>query len=79
MVGAVRVSSRRPSPAAERQRRYRARLRGERCLAWAEIKYDTVAALIDRGLVTPEDSRDRRKLGTAVASLLERLMRRGAV
>ena len=75
----MRVSSRRPSPAAERQRRYRARLRGERCLAWAEIKYDTVAALIDRGLVTPEDSRDRRKLGTAVASLLERLMRRGAV
>ena len=74
-----RLPNRRPSPAAERQRRYRARLRGERCLAWAEIKYDTVGTLIDRGLVTPEDSRDRRKLGDAVASLLERLMRRGSI
>ncbi len=73
------MSGRRASPAAERQRRYRARLRGDRCLAWAELKYDCIAAMIDRGLVTPEDSRDRRKLGAAVASLLERLMRRGAV
>ncbi len=73
------MSGRRASPAAERQRRYRARLWGDRCLAWAVVKYDCFAAMIDRGLVTPEDSRDRRKLGAAVASLLERLMRRGAV
>ena len=67
------------SDAAERQARYRARLRGDRCLAWSELRYDAVAAMIDRGLVSPEDSRDRRKLGEAVAGLIERLVRRGAI
>ena len=79
MVGTVRVSSRRPSPAAERQRRYRARLRAGLCLAWAELRPEVVEVLLDEGLVTDEGSRDRRKLGDAVASLLERLARRGSI
>ena len=72
-------TSRPTSPAAQRQARYRARLRGDRGLAWAELRYDCIAAMIDKGLVTPEDSRDRRKLGEAVAGLIERLVRRGAI
>ena len=79
MVGNVRMSSRRPSPAAERQRRYRARLRAGLCLAHCELPPAVVEALLDEGLVSDEGSRDRRKLGAAVARLLERLMRRGAV
>ena len=71
--------TRRPLTGAERQAHYRARLRGDRGLAWAELKYDSIAAMIDKGLVTPEDSRDRRKLGEAVATLIERLVRRGAI
>ncbi len=73
------MSSRRRSDAAQRQARYRARLRGDRALAWAELRYDSITAMIDKGLVTPEDSRDRRKLGEAVAGLIERLVRRGAI
>ena len=73
------MSDRHRSDAAQRQARYRARLRGDRGLAWAEIRYDCIAAMIDKGLVTPEDSRDRRKLGAAVAALLDRLVRRGAI
>ena len=65
--------------AAERQARFRARLRGDRYLAWAEIKGSAIAALIDAGLVTEVDSRDRRRLGEAVAILIERLARRGAI
>ncbi len=79
MVGTVRVSSRYPSPAAERQRRYRARLRAGLCLAHCELRPEVVEVLLDEGLVSDAGSRDRRKLGTAVASLLERLVRRGAV
>ena len=79
MVGVVRVSSRRPSPATERQHRYRARLRAGLCLAHCELRPEVVEVLLDEGLVTDEGSRDRRKLGTAVAAMLERLMRRGAV
>ncbi len=78
MVGTVRMPSRRPSPAAERQRRYRTRLRAGLCLAHCELRPEVVEVLLDEGLVTDEGSRDRRKLGTAVASLLDRLMRRGA-
>ena len=72
-------TSRPTSPAAERQARYRARLRGDRALAWAELRYDCIAAMIDRGLVTEADSRDRLKLGAAVAALIDRLVRRGAI
>ena len=79
MVGVVRVSSRRSSPAAERQRRYRARLRAGLCLAWAELRPEVVEVLLDEGLVSDEGSRDRQKLGAAVARLLDRLMRHGAV
>ncbi len=73
------MSDRRRADAAQRQARYRARLRGDRALAWAELKYDCIAAMIDKDLVTPEDSRDRRKLGAAVAGLIERLVRRGSI
>ncbi len=73
------MSGRRSSPAAERQRRYRARQRAGLCLAHCELKPEVVEVLLDEGLVTDEGSRDRRKLGTAVASMLERLMRRDAI
>ncbi len=73
------MSSCRTSSAAERQRRYRARLRGGLCLAHCELRPEVVEALLDEGLVTDEGSRDRRKLGAAVARLLEHLMRRDAV
>ena len=79
MVGIVIMSSRRQSDGAQRQARYRERLRGDHALAWAELKYDSIAAMIDKGLVTPEDSRDRRKLGQAVADLIDRLVRRGVI
>jgi hypothetical protein len=58
--------------AAERQRRYRRRLaRGEQYFT-GDLPYDTLAAMIDHGLIKPDSAVDPVSVGRALAALAER-------
>jgi hypothetical protein len=61
--------------AAERQRRYRRRLaRGDQYFA-GDLPYDTLAAMIDHGLIEPDSAVDPVSVGRALAALAERWVR----
>ena len=61
--------------AAERQRRYRRRLaRGDQYFA-GDLPYDSLAAMIDHGLIKPESAADPVSVGRALAALAERWVR----
>jgi hypothetical protein len=61
--------------AAERQRRYRRRLaRGDQFFM-GDLPYDTLAAMIDHGLIEPNSAADPVSVGRALAALAERWVR----
>jgi len=59
-----------PSPAAERQRRYRERRRRGVLIAWAELTPECIEAMIARGRLPAADTTDARSLGAAVSRLV---------
>ncbi len=68
MVGTVRVSSRRPSPAAERQRRHRARRKHGCFVVPVEVTGEMVEALVDQGEVDEAKSSDLYCVGKAITA-----------
>ena len=61
--------------AAERQRRYRRRLaRGDQFFT-GDLSYDTLAAMIDYGLIEPDSAADPVSVGRALVALAERWVR----
>jgi len=61
--------------AAERQRRYRRRLaRGDQFFT-GDLSYDTLAAMIDYGLIEPDSAADPVSVGRALSALAERWVR----
>ncbi len=58
-----------PTPAAERQRRYRARLRLGSVFARAEVPAEVVEALVDRGLFPKGEATDPARLGEALVEV----------
>ncbi len=61
-----------PTPAAERQRRYRARLRSGQLWASGFVPPDLVEKLIDAGLISEPEASDKRRLGTALVAAARR-------
>src|SRR4030095_5069669 len=67
--------SARAMTAAERQRRYRRRLaRGDQFFM-GDLQSDTLAAMIDHGLIEPDSAADPVSVGRAHAALAERWVR----
>lgn len=64
-------ASERRNPAAERQRRYRARQRSGRRVVEVEIDgFDVLATLIDRRLLSEEEARDDAKVSRALSRIV---------
>ncbi len=61
-----------PSPAAERQRRYRARLRRGSVFARAEVPAEVVEALVDRGLLPKGQATEPARLGEALVEVTKK-------
>ncbi len=60
-----------PTPAAERQRRYRGRrARGMRMLT-VELRPECLERLVAEGWLNAEEARDAAKIGDAIADLLD--------
>ena len=72
----VASRSTKPGTATARQRRYRARLRGDQIVAPVIVGHAVVGMLIDLHWITPADSEDRRAIGRAIAALLAEAARR---
>ncbi len=68
-------SERSPTPAAERQREYRRRRREGAKVAHTDVPADVVAGLIKRGLVSEAEAADPRRLGDALADLVDCFVR----
>ena len=64
-----------PITGAERQRRYRARKRHGVRLAQTDVDPDIVAGLVERGLISPEEAAEPRRLGDALADIADCLIR----
>ena len=60
-----------PLTGAERQARYRARKRHGVRLAQTDLDPEIVAGLVERGLISPEEATDPRRLGDALADLAD--------
>ncbi len=67
-----------PTLAAERQRRYRARLRRGSVFARAEVPAEVVEALVDRGLLPKGEATEPARLGEALVEVTKKLLRRNA-
>ncbi len=61
-----------PTPAAERQRRHRARKRRGLVLARAEVPDRIVEALVDQGLLPEAQATDPRAIGKALVNATEK-------
>ncbi len=72
MVGTVRMSSRRSSPAAERQRRHRERRRAGIFVVPVRVAGEMLEALIKRGDLDEADARDLDCVGEAIAAAARR-------
>ncbi len=68
----MRLSSRRSSPAAERQRRHRARRKQGRFVVPIEVTCEIVEALVDRGDVDEANSTDLDCVGKAITAAARR-------
>ena len=60
-----------PTPAAERQRRYRARRRHHVRMLTVELRPECLERLVAEGWLNAEETRDAAKVGDAVADLLD--------
>ncbi len=61
-----------PTPAAERQRRHRARRKQGRFVVPVEVTCEIITALVDRGDVDDADSCDPDQVGEAVTAAARR-------
>ncbi len=61
-----------PTPAAERQRRYRDRLRSGQLWASGFVPPDLVEKLIDAGLISEPEASDKRSLSAALVAAARR-------
>ncbi len=61
-----------PTPAAKRQRRYRARLRRGSVFARAEVPAEVVEALVDRGLLPKGQATEPARLGEALVEVTKK-------
>ncbi len=59
------------TPAAERQRRYRARRRHHVRMLTVELRPECLERLVAEGWLNAEEARDSAKVGDAVADLLD--------
>ncbi len=72
MSGAVLMSDAAPTPAAERQRRHRARRKRGCFVVPVEVTCEMVEALVDRGDVDEANSSDLDYVGEAIAAAARR-------
>ncbi len=61
-----------PTPAAERQRRHRARRKQGRFVVPVEVTCEMITALVDQGDVDEVDSSDLDRVGEAIAEATRR-------
>ena len=61
-----------PTPAAERQRRHRARRKQGRFVVPVEVTCEMIAALVDQGDVNEANSSDLDQVGEAIAAAARR-------
>ncbi len=61
-----------PTPAAERQRRHRARRKQGRFVVPVEVTCEMITALVDQGDVDEADSSDLERVGKAIAAAARR-------
>ncbi len=76
MVGTVRMSSRRSSPAAERQRRQRARRKRGCFVVPVEVTCEMIQALVDQGDVDEANTSDLDYVGNAITAAARRGLNR---
>ena len=67
-----------PTPAAERQRRYRARQRRGVVVAHVEVPTRVIEALIDKGLLPENKATEPWTLGAALVAAVKKLVTRNA-
>ncbi len=67
-----RLPNCRPSPAAERQRRHRARRKQGRFVVPVEVTCEMITALVDQGGVDEANSTDLDRLGKAITAAARR-------
>ncbi len=61
-----------PTPAAERQRRHRARRKRGRFVVLVEVTYEMVEALVDQGGVDEANSSNLDRVGESIAAAARR-------